>query len=194
MFSIRAIEPDVTNARRVVAEQSAQLRNALENTNVPKEEVGTERFQVRHQHPDPQGRRSEKSDPDEIRYEATEHIGVTLHDLDSLGSVLSAAVDDASAEIVTVAFTFRTETKRALQQDALSDAVVTARKKAEAAAAAEGLELGDVRSMTTGEGQRHQRAGGGQALASTTESGSAPASGPIDVHARVDVEYELCER
>lgn len=192
-FSTRAVEPDVTSARREVAERSSRLRAALEDTGVPDEVIRTEQFRVSQRHPDPRFERSSERDPDELPYVAVEHVGVSLRDLDSLGQVLSAAVDDAEAEIENVIFTFRTETMRELQQEALSDAVTTARKNAEAAAAAEGLELGDVRWMSTDEGRHGQRPMSGQQLVLDSESGGAPSSGPIDVHARVEVEYELCE-
>ena len=43
-------------------------------------------------------------------------------------------MDEAGVEINEVAFTFRTETRRDIQREAIADAVTTARKKAEAAA------------------------------------------------------------
>lgn len=79
-----------------------------------------------------------------------------------------------------------------MEREALDDAVETARRKAEAAASAEGLTVGDVRSMTTEDRSRASRTGTGLGAAAQ-ELRSAPTSGPIDVTATVEVEYELLE-
>lgn len=188
-FAARAVEPDVTSARRAVAEQSTRLRTVLGDVGVSDANVKTKRFHVRRRPPnrDPQS----EADPEEQPYEATEHVGVTIHDLDSLGEVLAVAVDDAGAEIDGVTFTFRTETKRELDREAIEDAVETARKKAAAAAAAERLAVGDVRSMTTDDASNARQSGVGLGHQAATESGRAPQSGPIDVTANAEVTYEL---
>ena len=186
-FSASALEPDVTGARRAVAEQATRLRQVLDETGIPDDRIRTERFRIRQRPPD----RGEQPDQDAQPYHATETISVTLLDLDRLGEILSAAVDQAGVEIDEVGFTFRTETQRALQREAIADAVETARKKATAAAAAENMAVGEVRSIVTDDGSRPRRTSSGQQLAmDTAESGSLE-SGPIDIQVRVEVEYEL---
>lgn len=189
-FEASATEPNVTGARRAVADRAARLRGVLDETGVPDERVRTTRFRVGRQSRGPHGR---EHDPESRPFEATETVGVTLHDLDALGDVLAAAVDDADAEIGDVTFTFRTETKRELEREALEDAVETARRKADAAASAEGLTVGDVRSMTTENRSRARRTGTGLGAAAQ-ESGNAPTSGPIDVTVTVEIEYELLKQ
>lgn len=190
-LSSNAVESDVMAARRGVAERAARLRSVLADAGVPGDRVRTSRFTVT-QRPPHRGQESE-GDPESRPYEATESLTVTLRDLDSVGEVLAVAVDDAAAEIDTVNFGFRTATERELDREAVADAAETARKRAEAAAAAEGLRVGDVRSIATDhEAVNRQTASGlGEAL---TESGSqGPESGPIDVTARVEATYELRE-
>ncbi|WP_368411802.1 SIMPL domain-containing protein [Haladaptatus halobius] len=84
----------------------------------------TSRFRIRRHPPD----RARQSDSDSTTqpYQATETITVILFELDRLGDVLSAAVDEASVEINEVAFTFQTATQRELQRKAVADAVVAA--------------------------------------------------------------------
>lgn len=188
-FSANTIEPDVTSARRSVAEQTTLLRQALDEMGIPDDQIRTDRFRIRQRIPD----REEHAEQDQQPYHATETISATLLDLDRLGETLSAAVDQAGVETEGVAFTFRTATQRELQREALADAVETARKKATAAAAAEGMAVGDVRSIVTDDGSRPRRTGAGQQLAmDTAESGSVE-SGPIDIQVHVEVEYELSE-
>lgn len=186
-FSANAIEPDVTSARRSVAEQAAILRQVLDEMGIPDDQIRTDRFRIRQRPPD----RGEPSEQDQQPYHATETISVTLHDLDRLGEILSAAVDQAGVEIERVAFTFRTATERELQRDAIADAVETARKKATAAAAAEGMAVGDVRSIVTDEASRPRRTSAGQQLAMDTDESASVESGPIEIQVRAEVEYEL---
>ena len=185
-FSATAIEPDVISARRTVAEQATLLRQVLDETDVPEDRIRTDQFRIRQRSPD-RGSPSTQDQP----FHATERISVTLLDLDRLGETLSAAVDEAGVEIDEVGFTFQTETQRELQREAIADAVETARKKATAAATAEEMTVGDLRSIVTDDGSRPRRTSAGQQLAmDTAESGSVD-SGPIEIQVRVEVEYEL---
>lgn len=187
-FAVSAEEPDVTGARRAVAEQASRLREVLDATGVPGDHIRTSRFTLR-QRSDPR----HEGDPADRPFQAIEGISVTLHDLERVGAVISTAVDDAGVEINEVGFTFRTETRRDLQREAIADAVATARKKAEAAAAAEDLTVAGVRSMMTDEGSRPRQTGSGRALSMDTAGSGSLESGPIDVTVTVEVEYLLAE-
>lgn len=192
-FSANAIEPVAADAHQAVAEQASQLRQGLDDVGVPDKRIRTHRFRIRRRRPD---RRDgdEPLDPDSQPFLATESVSVTLHDLDLLGNVLEAAVDRAGVEIDGVHFTFRTETRRDLQREATADAVRNSREKAEAAAAAEGLRVGEARSIATDGTANPRRGGGGRQLsADHLESGSVQ-SGPIEVRGSVQVEYELRAR
>lgn len=185
-FRAHAVEDDVNGARRAAAEQAARLRSVLADEGVSQKDVRTTGFGVSRRppgHPE-----AASSDAASRPYEGRERISVTLHDLDALGDVLAAAVEVAEVEVQGVQFGFRTETERGLQRDALADAVATARTKAEAGAEAEGLAVGDVRSMTTESGSRPVQSA---ALGMDTEASNGPESGPINVAVNVEVEYEL---
>lgn len=188
-FAATAEERDVASARRAVAEQAAQLRQVLDSIGVPEDQIRTSRFQLRQRRPD----RGEQSDQDARPYRATETVSVSLHDLDRLGDTLSTAVDEAGVEINEVAFTFRTETRRDLQREAIADAVTTARKKAEATATVEGLTVEEVHSIVTDGGSRPRRTSAGRQQAMQSDESGSVESGPIEVTARVEVEYGLSE-
>ncbi|WP_435359188.1 SIMPL domain-containing protein [Haloarchaeobius sp. DFWS5] len=185
-FSATAIEPDITSARRTVAETAADLRRLLDARGIPADRTRTVRFNVREHRPAP----NEPDDREADQYLATEVVSVSLHALDDLSETLSTAVDDAGVEIGDVTFTFQTPTRRALQREAIADAVETARGKAEAAAAAEGLTVGEVVQMQTDGGSQPRQTGSGLVL-DTEQSRSGPESGPIETHVTVEVEYEL---
>lgn len=187
-FAASAEEPDVASVRATVAEQATRLRNVLDAAGVPADRIRTRQFSLRRR---PAQRWD--GDPEERPFGGTERVSVTVLDLDRLGDVLSSAVDEAAVEVKEVAFTFRPATRRELQREAIADAVATARKKADAAAAAEDLTVDDVRSMATGDGSRPRRTGVGQQLAVDTKESRSVESGPIDVTVTVEVEYLLAE-
>lgn len=190
-FAARAADPDVTTARRMVADQAVELRQELDDVGIPDERIRTSRFRIRQGPPD-RGNPS-VSDPETQPYRASETITVVLFELDRLGDVLSAAVDDAGVEINEVAFTFQTETQRDLQQTAITDAVNTARKNATAAAAAENLTVESVQSIVTDTGSHPRQLRAGQALGSQIQVTGSVESGPIEVSVTVEVEYLLEE-
>lgn len=189
-FAANAVELSVAAARRSVAEQAAALREAVADAGVPDDRVRTEQFNIRRHRPGDTRHGGDDGD-DAEEYEATEKVGVTLHDLDRLEEVLSGSVD-AGVQIGDVTFTFRTGTHRELQREAVADAVATAREKASAAAAAEGLVVDGVRSIVTDDGSQPRVTRSGGAPLSMDTSGSVE-SGPIDVDVRVEVEYGLVE-
>lgn len=190
-LAVRARGEEATDVRRTATDRSADLRNALAAAGLPDERIRTADFGVRRRRTDPH---EERDEPPE--YEATETVAVVLHDLDALGVVLGTAVDDAGAEIEDVTFAFRTETERELRREAIRDAVRTARERAEAAASAEGLTVAGVRSIETrnararNAGARRREAG---QQAATAAGNAGPGSGPIDVKAAIEVEYELAD-
>lgn len=188
-FAADAIDPDVTGARRAVAEQATLLRQVLDETGIPEEQIRTDRFRIRRRPPD----RGDEPEREVRSYHATETISVTLLDLDRLGEALAAAVDKAEVEIDEVAFAFRTETARELQREAIADAVRTARRKATAAAAAEELAVGGVRSIVTDDGPRPRRTSAVRFKAKGSDESGSIESGPMEVQVRVEVEYELGE-
>ncbi|WP_439027311.1 SIMPL domain-containing protein [Haloarchaeobius sp. DT45] len=197
-FAATAVEPDVSGARRAVAERAAELRRVLGEVGIPDDQIRTVRFSVARQPPghpsNPTNRPGETPDPESLPYHATEAIAVTLWDLDLLAETLSAAVDEAGAEISDVDFTFRTETNRELTREAIADAVETARQKATAAATAEGLTVGDVLEMHTDDGTRPRQRGSGMHRTLSDTSGGSVESGPISTEVRVEVQYEVRNR
>lgn len=190
-FAATATEPDVASARRTVAERATALRAVLEDVGVPAERVRTTGFRINR--PPNRGPGPEREDPEDRPFEGTETVQLTLHDESLIDPALAGATEDAGVEIRDVTFTFRTATHRDLEREAIADAVEAAREKAAAAAAAEDASVGDARSIATGGGSGPRRVKAAQSLAmDTAESGSVE-SGPVEVTASAEVEYELVE-
>ncbi|MFC6734273.1 MULTISPECIES: SIMPL domain-containing protein [unclassified Haladaptatus] len=185
-ISAKAEDPDVGEARRKVARQATHLRETLVAKGVSKDRIRTIRFHVGERPP----YQPREEATDDQPYWAEEVIEVAVHDIDRLDDVLTSAVEGVGVEVNDVTFTFRTETQRELERKALEDAVRTARKKAQAAAAAEQLVVERVRSIVTDDTSRPQPVSMDLRTARGQESGSVE-SGPIEIYARVEVEYEI---
>lgn len=177
----------MTDAHRTAAEQATHLRQVLDGVDVP--EIGSERANSAST-PQNRGNQPEQGPRP---YRTTETTDVTLRDLDRLGDVLSAAVDEAGVEIDEVAFTFRTEARRALQCEAIAD----------------GRRCGAEEGNRGGRGREpdcrrrpvdcDRRAGANSTdvrrptTAGDTSESEGVESGPIDVSARVEIEYWLSD-
>ena len=205
-FAATATEPDVAGARRTVAERAAGLREVLDDVGVPEDQVRTTGFRINRPPPNrgggaggggaggsgaSAGGGAGGDDPADRPHEGTETVQVTLYDESLIEPVLSGATEDAGVEIRDVTFTFRTETRRDLQREAVADGVEAAREKAAAAAAAEGSAVGDARSIVTDGRSGPQRVQAAQTLSMDTSAGGSVESGPIDVTVSVEVTYEM---
>ncbi len=182
--SIAVAENSSTAADRL-ARNVTQLRDALLAANLSADQVRTVRYDLFQQEPD---RGPERTGPNRTQFVARQTLEIRLNDTDRTGEIVDVAVGNGASEIEDVAFTLSEATRQQLQQRALGKAVGDARGQAEAIAAASGLELGDVRSIST--------ADRGPVFARETAAVSADAggettidSGPVTVTATVSVTY-----
>ncbi len=79
-------------------------------------------------------------------YNATNNVRVTVENIDQAGAVLDAAVKAGANTASGISFTFKDETS--LRNKALAAAAADARSKADALAAALGLQISGVQSVT----------------------------------------------
>lgn len=194
---VRGVAETVADARQRATDAATALFDVLAERGIPEEAVGTRRFSVGEREPDDgprvdRGAAGGRRDDDApTEYVATQVIGYRTTDLGGLDGVVTAAVDDAGAEIEGVSFGFRESTRRELREAALSDAMASARGQATTLAEAEGLSVGTVSGVETGESHGGvetlaQRAGGGRSTVDLTPERET-------VSARVEVVYELVD-
>ncbi|TSC64545.1 MAG: hypothetical protein G01um1014106_75 [Parcubacteria group bacterium Gr01-1014_106] len=131
--------------------------------------------------------------PGQIRgFEASEHVQVTIHDLDKIGEIIAKTTGEGANQVGGV--TFEMDDPNALQTEAQEKAIADARKNAEQLAKALGVRLGRVKTFSVSSPTppipvfAERAAIGGD--------GSAPVAPPIpvgtnEITATVTITYEL---
>lgn len=131
-------------------------------------------------------------------YRAHDAIEVHVHDLSRIGAVLDTALAHQITDIS--ALQFRASNVTAAYEDALKEATSTARRQADAVAAASGARVGRALSLSTYEESRSPF--DGYRLAAVTVDSMGESSGPgttvvepsIPVSATVYARWELIEQ
>lgn len=143
-----AVERDADTAeeaREQVATAAAEMRTALREAGISDENVTTESFGVHQQYDHRDGER----EPDGYRAVHAFRIEVSP---DRAGEVVDLAVGNGADRVGGVSFTLSEEKRAELRQEALTLAVENARTDAETMAAAAGVSVGEVRSLSTSNG------------------------------------------
>ena len=165
-------------ARGAARDHAATIRDAL--TSVSTDQVRVVDRYIRTD--------SDVFDPEfKGQYQATERLQV-----DCVAETADAVVvesTDAGGTVRTVEFHLHEEIYRRLQNEALSEAMARSREKAEQLAAAEGLHVAEVRSVTTTDVEPGMESIVDEALGQNTNTKLQPS--PITVSQRVEVVYTL---
>jgi uncharacterized protein YggE len=123
-------------------------------------------------------------------YTATNIVRVTLDDLTQVGKVIDAATSSGANRIQSLQFTLKN--KEAVEAQALSEAAVSARKKAETLAAALGLHI--VRILYVTESSPVVVPVRSVAFARAEAASTPIESGTIEVRASVSLTVEISPR
>jgi len=130
-------------------------------------------------------------------YEATQSLRVKVRNLDKVGDVLTAATDNGANQAGGVQFTL--EDPEGKKDEARTEAIANAKKKAEELAAQLGQELGDVQSFNENSGgwyppmmyaREAYATGGMDGDMAKAQSAPMPA-GEQDLTVSVTITYEL---
>jgi uncharacterized protein YggE len=138
----RATADSPDEATRRLAENTTLLRSALLNTSVTEDRLRTVSFNLFE-------RRHDRNDS--TVYVAEQRFEIRLTDTTAVGSTIDTAVANGATGVESVQFTLSEASQRDLRKQALTDAMDNARQQAETVAAAEGLTVASVRSISTGE-------------------------------------------
>lgn len=173
---------DAESVRAGLAERAEDVRGALIGAGVADEDVTTGRYDIREQRRGP-------------GYEGIHAYDVEIDDVDAVGEVIDTAVDAGADDVGRVNFTLGDERREELREDALHDAIETARGEAETIAAAKDVELtGIVTVSTTSIDMRPQRATVQPTDDVAQEADTTPTEieeGPVSVTAQVEVIYAI---
>ncbi|MFC7176247.1 SIMPL domain-containing protein [Halosegnis marinus] len=171
-------------ARERLAENVSGMRDALRDAGVEDAQVRTTNYDLSENY-------QARENPDAPGYRAYHGFQVTLDDIDTVGTVIDAAVDGGATRVENVRFTLSDERARELRNEALNDAMTNARAQAETLADAGDLTLGGVHSVATSQGYY-----GGPVAYETADAGGARTSvesGPVSVQVQVQVTYNATQ-
>jgi hypothetical protein len=185
-IGVDIIEPTLAEAQERATAQATAVIEAVKAAGIADEDIQTEYYSVNILRD-----YSENADPTQITgFEIINQLRVTVRDTDGLGEILDAAVGAGANSIYGVNFFVDDQTEA--QREARVEAVENARVKAEELAAAAGMTLGPIVSISEGAAPIispvYGRGGGGMAMA---DAAVPIEPGSTTVGVDVVVTYEL---
>lgn len=185
-LSVQASAESAGDARSRVAENVSALRSALIDAGVDETDITTERYNLREVRS-----RNKAGEPGLTEYRAVHALTVETGDVDRVGTLVETAVRNGATDLRGVEFTLSEQTESTLREEALNAAMDNAREDADVLATNADLEIGGVRSVSTGD--VHVRPYRTEAALAASGAGAATTdveSGPVTVTARVQVTYD----
>lgn len=179
----RATAEDPRAATEKLAANVSQLRSALLEAGVSEDQIRTTDYNL-YEEPD---RGEPRQAANETRYVAQQGIAVDVENTSRVGSLLDVAVANGATGVRNVEFTLSEETQSDLRNQALEEAMGSARTQAETLAATEDVQITGVESISAGDDG--PRPFVSQDVAALEESGTQIDSGPVTVRATVKVTY-----
>lgn len=180
LVSSTAVADDPANATARLAENVSSMRAALSAANLSADQVVTTDFNVFQQ--------TVGEPPNQTtRFVAQQGFEITLDDVNRSGEVVDVALENGATEVRGVSFTLSEASQEELRNQALGEAMTSARSQAETVAAAENLTITGVRSVQTGDGGVQPVEA--RALAEAAPTGTQIDGGPVTVTATVRVTY-----
>jgi hypothetical protein len=143
LVAVESTAADPQTVRTELAESDGELRTALYDWGIAEDDVRTERYDIREA-------RGGRDTPDE----PTEYTGIHLYavevdDVDAVGEVIDVAVGAGADRVERIRFGLSDERADDLREQALTDAMDTARAEADTLAANADLEVTGARTVST---------------------------------------------
>ena len=199
--TVEATGDTASEVRDELATRSERLRDELLAFGIDEDDVTTGRFDVRERIDE---RRMEEAGVDprseddeelsEFRYYEGRHsLTVETDDVDAVGDAIDTAIDAGADSIGRVRFTLSEERREDLQEDAIREAIESARTEAEFVAAELDATVVEATRVQTGGGVSPVRER--VAADDVAEEAAAPSTelhpDDVTVDASVDIEYRI---
>lgn len=187
--AVTATAADAVGARQQLAENTSQLRSALEEIGVSRSQLQTRRYDL-----DRDLRRPEREGGEpRVQYRGYHGFEITLNDTSRVGTVIDTAVQNGATDVQDIQFTLSTNRRRQLKAAARESAMADARQTARQLASAGNVRVTGVELIRT----TSRSAPRPVEEAATAEPTATPAggggtditSGPVTVVATVHVAY-----
>lgn len=184
--SVVATGDDAETARQRLGENVSSLRSGLAEAGIGDDQITTSGYDIG-QDRRPSERPGEGEG--ESQYVARQSFEITLADTDGAGSVIDVAVGSGATNVDGVQFTLSETARDEVKQEALQDAMATARQNAETLAATEDLSVGEALRITHSQ-TRPVPYAAEASLEADSSGGTTIDGGPVTVTASVEVIYE----
>ncbi len=169
-IGVRSQSPDVGQALEENTTNAEAIIQRLTELGVDQKDIQTRNFNVypqQNREPGPDGEVEESQ-----AFVVENTVSVTVRDLDSLGEILTAVIQEGANTIHGVAFDV--EDRQAAVEEARGRAIEDAKAQAEAIAEAAGVSLGAIHSISINEG-------GGAPIERAMEMPEAAAGGDVPI-------------
>lgn len=143
-LSVTARGGDAANVSDEVADDAADLREALAAFGLDDEQIQTQRYSI-HERPE------SRDQPGETVYVGQQTFEVTLEDTERVGPLIDAAVDGGGDNVGGVHYTLSEDRRDRIRDRAIRAAIGDARGEASVIADATGLRLGGVEHASSRE-------------------------------------------
>lgn len=184
-IGVTSFNEDVTVAQSENAEKMAQVFQALEKLEIAKEKIKTISYDIS------QRFSYTETGTDIAGYDVTNLVEVTLEDLNLVSQVIDVTVFEGVNQVSSVLFSLSEEESLTIYQEALTQAVATAKTKAKTLASASGVKINKPLSITENfESMPLLRYGTYDSIAEKSGMGGTPITGgQLRVEASVTVVY-----
>lgn len=186
-LGVRETSEDVSEAQAAVSQKLTQVVEKLRALGVKDEDIHTSAISIYEDY-------DSDGFGDDTCYAAQNNISVTLHDIESAGKTIDAVFEAGANSFSDIRFS--ASDTEAAKKRALELSVESARKKAEVLAAASGMRITGIRSVTEqgadAYGNYYERNSLDVAMEKAAEAATTPVfSEQIQVSATVTVEYSM---
>jgi uncharacterized protein YggE len=184
--AVLATGDDIGTVRQQLSDNASQMRSALNEMDISGSQIQTAYYDIS------SNQRYGRTEEGQPNYRAIHSFSVTVENPDKAGKVIDTAVSNGASEVDGVEFTLSEDRRQELRQEALTEAMETARGEASTIAAAEDLSIAGVDRVSSTDYGRSPYRVETAALASG-DSGTSIDSGPVTVSASVTVVYDSSE-
>lgn len=185
---VQTENPDVKTAQQENARIMDRIISALIAAGIPREDIQTVSYSIYPVYDDntrPFGQKIKY-------YQVISMVQVTVRDVARTGEIIDIAVDNGANQVSSVAFSLSPEKEKALRAQALTLAVANARSDADVTAAATGVAITGVKSVSVGSVYipvYYDNRYGGSAEMKTAAVPTPVEAGQIRVTAQVSISY-----
>lgn len=188
--AVEAADPEASVARNRVAQNVSSVKAALTDLGIDAAQITTTDYRISHD----ERRSPEPTKPDQPAVYRVQHVlSVQVEDTDQVGAVIDAVVDAGATNIYDVQFTLSQETRDQLRNEALTAAMVNARRQAGTLADSANLTVVSTRTVRTGGSFDGPVRYETTALAGGAAAATDVNAGPVTVRATVTVTYNASD-